>query len=92
MTRLENWASSAREKLARLIRQMLVDLQKQDYISTSKSGYALTENGERLMETRLKALQIVEINPLDIPILKAGQVSLVYTSKIVPTKSTQLWK
>ena len=59
-----------------LVRQMLVDLQKQGYISASKSGCVLTQNGKTLLVKRLKALHIADIKPFDSPIFKAGPVSI----------------
>lgn len=59
-----------------LVKLMLADLQKQDYISASKSGCILTQNGKTLLEKRLKALHIVDIKPFDFPLLKAGPVSI----------------
>jgi DNA-binding PadR family transcriptional regulator len=59
-----------------LVKQMLADLKKQDYISASNSGCALTEKGRTLLEKRLKALRIVDIKPFDLPLFKAGPVSI----------------
>lgn len=59
-----------------LVKLMLADLQKQDYISASKSGCILTQNGKTLLEKRLKALHIVDIKPFDFPLLKVGPVSI----------------
>ena len=59
-----------------LVRQMLVDLRKQGYSSTSKSGCVLTQNGKTLLMKRLKVLHIADIKPFDSPIFQAGPVSI----------------
>jgi len=58
------------------VKQMLANLQKQKYVSSSKTGCTLTEKGKILLENRLKTLHIVDIKPFDLPLLKAGPVSV----------------
>lgn len=59
-----------------LVKQILANLQKQDYTSANKSGCILTEKGRTLLEKQLKDLNIIAIKPLDLPILKSDFVSV----------------
>jgi len=59
-----------------LVKQMLANLQKHGYISASRSGCTLTEKGKTLLKNCLKALHIVEIKRFDIPLLRAGPISI----------------
>lgn len=59
-----------------LVKQMLVELQKQGYISANKSGCTLTQNGKTLLWRRLKDFHIKEIKAFDLPPFRAGSVSI----------------
>ena len=59
-----------------LVKQMLADLQKQNYVSANKSGSTLTEKGKALLKERLKALHIADIKPFESPISRAEPASI----------------
>lgn len=60
-----------------LVRLMLADLQKNNYVSASRAGCELTSKGISLSEESLKKYNIIDVKELDLGPLKAGPESLV---------------
>lgn len=59
-----------------LVKQMLAQFQRNGYISASRSGCTLTEKGRTFLKNSLKTLRIREIKPFDVPLLRAGPISI----------------
>jgi len=59
-----------------LVKMMLTDLRKEGYVSTSKLGSKLTVKGQKILDRRLKAYNIVDIKDFDILDLKTGPFTI----------------
>lgn len=59
-----------------LVKLMLANLRKNGHISADRLGSKLTVKGEALLDQRLKDYCIVTIEDVNIPLLKAGLVSV----------------
>lgn len=59
-----------------IVRQMLLELKNNNYISINKSGCLLTHKGKSFLKNYLQSHNIVEIQMFDSPLLKAGDVSI----------------
>jgi len=58
------------------VRQMLVHLQRQGYLSVSRSGCALTPPGKAFLEARLASIGIAAIKRVDLHLLTVASVTL----------------
>jgi hypothetical protein len=58
------------------VRQMLVNLQSQGYLSASRSGCTLTPTGTTFIEARLASKHIAAIKMVDAQLLTVGPVTL----------------
>jgi predicted transcriptional regulator len=77
-----------------IVRLMLTELKERGYVTPTRQGNRLTDQGERFLESRLKAHDIVAIRELHVPFLMSGPaavgIHLRTSSEPIPTSGIEM--